>query len=101
MSETYDLYQQGGRLLAQKARRGFFSCWVGLQRSSFSKCLDLRGDAETDPISLPFPVIMLSELFDALRDEREKLAGRVDAARAEDAKIRLADRSSLSITCEK
>lgn len=57
--------------------------WVGKQSSHFSLGLDLRGDAETDPVSLPFPVIKLSELFDALRDERERLAGRVEAARAE------------------
>jgi len=57
--------------------------WVGTQSPRFSLGLDLRGDAETDPVSLPFPVIKLSELFDALRSERERLAGRVEAARAE------------------
>jgi len=56
--------------------------WVRLQSSTFSKCLDLRGDAATDPISLPIPVIKLSELFDALRTERQRLEGRVEAARA-------------------
>jgi glutamyl-tRNA reductase len=57
--------------------------WVGKQSPRFSLCLDLRGDAETDPVSLPFPVIKLSELFDALRNERQRLAGRVEAAREE------------------
>ncbi len=57
--------------------------WVEKQSPTFSLCLDLRGDAETDPVSLPFPVIKLSELFDALRNERRRLAGRVEAARAE------------------
>ena len=57
--------------------------WVGKQSSRFSLCLDLRGDAETDPVSLPFPVIKLSELFDALRNERQRLAGRVETAREE------------------
>ena len=57
--------------------------WVGTQSPRFSLCLDLRGDAETDPVSLPFPVIKLSELFDALRNERQRLAGRVEAAREE------------------
>jgi glutamyl-tRNA reductase len=57
--------------------------WVRKQSSSFSLCLDLRGDAETDPVSLSFPVIKLSELFDALRSERQRLAGRIEAARAE------------------
>jgi len=57
--------------------------WVGKQTPRFSLCLDLRGDAETDPVSLPFPVIKLSELFDALRNERQRLTGRVEAAREE------------------
>jgi glutamyl-tRNA reductase len=57
--------------------------WAGTQSPRFSLCLDLRGDAETDPVSLPFPVIKLSELFDALRSERQRLAGRVEAAREE------------------
>jgi len=59
--------------------------WLRKQSSTFSLCLDLRGDAETDPVSLPLPlpVIKLSELFDAMRTERERLSGRVEAARAE------------------
>ena len=57
--------------------------WVSRQGSSFSKCLDLRGEAETDPLTFSFPVIKLSELFDALRNDRQKLEGRVAAARAE------------------
>ena len=57
--------------------------WVETQSPRFSLCLDLRGDAETDPVSLPFPVIKLSELFDALRHERQRLAGRIEAAREE------------------
>jgi glutamyl-tRNA reductase len=57
--------------------------WVRQQGSVFSKCLDLRGEAETDPLSLSFSVIKLSELFDALRNDRQKLEGRVAAARAE------------------
>jgi len=57
--------------------------WAGKQSPRFSLCLDLRGDAETDPVSLPFPVIKLSELFDALRNERQRLAGRIETAREE------------------
>jgi len=57
--------------------------WVSQQGNSFSKCLDLRGEAETDPLTFSFPVIKLSELFDALRNDRQKLEGRVAAARAE------------------
>ena len=57
--------------------------WVRQQRTCFSKCLDLRGEAESDPLSFSFPVIKLSELFDSLRNDRQKLAGRVAAAQAE------------------
>src|SRR6185295_18743278 len=55
--------------------------WASLQSATFSKCLDLRGEAETDPIS--DPVIKLHELFDALRSERQRLESHVEAARAE------------------
>ncbi|HEU5239912.1 MAG TPA: hypothetical protein VFU37_22455 [Pyrinomonadaceae bacterium] len=55
--------------------------WAGLQSVKFSKCLDLRGEAEGDPITMP--VIKLHELFAALRSERKRLEGHVEAARAQ------------------
>lgn len=55
--------------------------WTRLQNANFSKCLDLRGEAETDPIA--GPVIKLHELFEALRSERQRLESHVEAARAE------------------
>jgi glutamyl-tRNA reductase len=73
--------QETGLVIAAPMKASEVEDWVRLQSSTFSKCLDLRGDAETDPISLPIPVIKLSELFDALRIERGRLAGRVAAAR--------------------
>ncbi len=75
--------EETGLVIAAPIRAAEVEDWVRSQSSTFSKCLDLRGDAETDPISLPIPVIKLSELFDALRTERQRLAGRVDAARGE------------------
>jgi glutamyl-tRNA reductase len=57
--------------------------WSSLQNVSFTKCLDLRGDAATDQIDTRTPVIKLHELFEALRAERERLACHVAAARAE------------------
>src|SRR6185436_14111102 len=57
--------------------------WSQSQNVSFTKCLDLRGEAATDPITNPTMVIALHELFTALRSERERLAGHVAAARAE------------------
>jgi glutamyl-tRNA reductase len=70
-----------GLVIAAPMKAAEVESWVRSQSSTFSKCLDLRGDAETDPISLPIPVIKLSELFDALRTERQRLEGRVEAAR--------------------
>src|SRR5213075_1795584 len=55
--------------------------WARLQSADFSKCLDLRGEAETDPVS--GPVIRLHELFEALRSERQRLESHIEAARAE------------------
>jgi len=55
---------------------------VNLQSASFLTCLDLRGDATTDSVSMT-SVMKLNELFDALRVERQRLEGHVEAARAE------------------
>jgi len=74
--------EETGLVIAAPLKAAEVESWVRSQSSSFSKCLDLRGDAATDPITLPIPVIKLSELFDVLRTERQRLAGRVEAARA-------------------
>ena len=57
--------------------------WMALQSTPFVKVLDLRGEAETDPLSCSLPVIRLSEMFAAVKDDRPKLAARVAAARDE------------------
>jgi glutamyl-tRNA reductase len=57
--------------------------WLKVQTTPFVKALDLRGEAETNPLRAPFPVIRLSEMFAALKSERPKVAARVAAARAE------------------
>jgi glutamyl-tRNA reductase len=75
--------EETGLVIAAPMKASQVENWVRQQSTTFSKCLDLRGDAATDPISLPIPVIKLSELFDALRAERQRLEGRVEAARAE------------------
>jgi glutamyl-tRNA reductase len=59
------------------------SRWTRGQKAVFSKCLDLRGEAASDPVSRDGDVIKLNELFDALRTERERLEGHVEAARDE------------------
>ncbi len=75
--------EETGLVIAAPLKAAKVESWVRSQSSTFSKCLDLRGDAATDPITLSIPVIKLSELFDALRTERQRLEGRVEAARAE------------------
>jgi glutamyl-tRNA reductase len=75
--------KETGLVIAAPMKASEVETWVRAQSPTFSKCLDLRGEAATDPISLPIPVIKLSELFDALRLERKRLEGRVEAARAE------------------
>ena len=75
--------EETGLVIAAPLKASEVERWVRSQTTTFSKCLDLRGEAETDPITLPIPVIKLSELFDALRTERQRLAGRVELARAE------------------
>jgi glutamyl-tRNA reductase len=57
--------------------------WIRLQSTPFVKALDLRGEAESDPLNASFPIIRLSEMFAALKNERPKVAGRLAAARAE------------------
>src|SRR4051812_1927280 len=59
------------------------SYWANLQTVTFSKCLDLRGEAASNPVSSPTDVIKLNELFEALRSERQRLEGHIEAARAE------------------
>jgi glutamyl-tRNA reductase len=75
------LQEKTGLVIAAPLKASHVEDWVRLQSTTFSKCLDLRGDAAADPIMLPIPVIKLSELFDALRSERHRLESRVEAAR--------------------
>ena len=57
--------------------------WMLAQSTPFVKVIDLRGEAETDPLNSSLPVIRLSEMFAALKSDRPKLAARVAAARDE------------------
>lgn len=82
MADSVWEHQGAGLVIAAPLEAIEVEHWVQQQSTGFTKCLDLRGEAETDPLSLPFPVIKLSELFDALRNDRNKLADRVAAARA-------------------
>jgi glutamyl-tRNA reductase len=70
-------------VIAAPLSAGEIEKWIGLQTTHFVKALDLRGEAETDPVRAAFPVIRLSDLFDALKNDRPKLTVRVAAARDE------------------
>ena len=74
---------EAGLVIAAPMKADDVARWSLRQNASFTKCLDLRGEAATDPITLQTPVIKLHELFEALRAERERLAEHVEAARAE------------------
>ena len=74
-------HKEAGLVIAAPLKAGQVENWVRLQQANFSKCLDLRGEAESDALSIP--VIKLHELFEALRAERERLQKHVDAARDE------------------
>lgn len=57
--------------------------WIALQSARFTKALDLRGEAESDPLQTSFPIIKLPELFAAIAADQRKIAPRIAAARAE------------------
>jgi glutamyl-tRNA reductase len=75
-------HKQAGLVIAAPLPADEIKRWAASQPATFMKCLDLRGEAATDPIQLP-AVIKLNEFFEALRSEREKLQEHVDAARSE------------------
>ena len=72
-----------GLVIAAPLQADEVARWSRSQSISFTKCLDLRGEAATDPISNGTIVIALHELFTALRAERKTLEGHVESAGAE------------------
>lgn len=56
--------------------------WLAIQNVTFSTILDLRGNADADPIRSP-AVISLSELLTSLQDERKRIEHHVIAAQKE------------------
>jgi glutamyl-tRNA reductase len=56
--------------------------WLALQNVTFSTILDLRGNADADPIPSQ-TVISLSELLTSLQDERKRIERHVIAAQKE------------------
>jgi glutamyl-tRNA reductase len=74
---------EAGLVIAAPLKAEHVENWARSQSCRISKCLDLRGEATSDPVNLPAAVIKLHELFEALRSERTRLEGHTEAARAE------------------
>jgi glutamyl-tRNA reductase len=74
---------EAGLVIAAPMKAEEIARWSRSQRVLFTKSLDLRGEAATDPVINSSIVIALHQLFAALRAERERLEGHVEAARAE------------------
>ena len=72
---------EAGLVIAAPLQASQVERWMSLQSATFTKCLDLRGEAASDPVSMDGVVIKLNELFAALRNERERLQGHIEAAR--------------------
>jgi len=73
---------EAGLVIAAPLQASQVERWIESQSATFTKCLDLRGEAARDPVSMNGVVIKLNELFDALRSERERLQSHIEAARA-------------------
>jgi len=67
-------------IVAAPIRSQEITKWIGLQETRFSIVIDLRGEAEEDPLNCGVPVVKLGELFDSLRTEQERVATRTSSA---------------------
>ena len=57
--------------------------WVELQQRCFVMAIDLRAEAECDPLQVSFPVVDLAAIFAAAKNDGYRLASRVAAAQTE------------------
>jgi len=83
LGEAIDETREIAIVIAAPIKAVDVETWMKAQRTPLVKVIDLRGEAESDPIHSSLPVIRLSEMFDALKSERPKLIARVAAARGE------------------
>ncbi len=83
LATPLDEARQTAIVIAAPIKARDVEIWIAAQSTPFVKVIDLRGEAETDPLHSDLPVIRLSEMFAALKNERPKLAARVAAARDE------------------
>jgi len=83
LGDAIDETRETAVVIAAPIRAIDATAWMSAQATPFVKVIDLRGEAESDPIDDSLPVIRLSEMFAALKDERPKLIARVAAAHDE------------------
>ncbi len=83
MSAAIEEMRETAVVIAAPIKAVDVETWMKAQATPFVKVIDLRGEAESDPVRSSLPVVRLSEMFAALRNERPKLIARVAAARAE------------------
>jgi glutamyl-tRNA reductase len=83
LGEAIDETRETAVVIAAPIKAVDVENWMKAQTAPLVNVIDLRGEAESDPIHSSLPVIRLSEMFAALRNERPKLIARVAAARDE------------------
>ena len=83
LTEAIDESRPTAVVIAAPIKAVDVESWMKAQTTPFVKVIDLRGEAESDPIHSSLPVVRLSEMFAALKSERPKLIARVAAARDE------------------
>ena len=74
MEDAFWMRKTSALIVAAPIRSGEITRWIELQQTKFSIIVDLRGEAAEDPIDCGIPVVKLTELFDSLRIENERLA---------------------------
>ncbi|HET6861609.1 MAG TPA: hypothetical protein VFH91_01135, partial [Pyrinomonadaceae bacterium] len=74
MEDALWMRKSSALIVAAPIRSGEITRWIELQETRFSIVVDLRGEAAEDQIDCGIPVVKLTELFDSLRSEKERLA---------------------------
>jgi glutamyl-tRNA reductase len=74
MEDASWMRKSSALIVAAPIRSGEITRWIEVQETRFSIVVDLRGEAAEDQIDCGIPVVKLTELFDSLRSEKERLA---------------------------
>jgi hypothetical protein len=74
MEDASWMRKSSALIVAAPIRSREITRWIEVQETRFSIVVDLRGEAAEDQIDCGIPVVKLTELFDSLRSEKERLA---------------------------